>query len=132
SVSRLIEGVSFDKKLSAIRTESDRSIQFPALPARPALCNAAKTSLSLKSPVTSKDFAPLVAVWALTPETAFTASSTDSTHLPQHRCTPLTCRDFTFLPFAPVWSSSLILASLLLPKYPPATNASAAFCSVPV
>lgn len=63
---------------------------FPTRPVSPSFCNAVKTSLSLKSPVTVNDLAPLAAVLAFTPATEPSESFTAVTHLAQQRCTPST------------------------------------------
>ena len=68
-------------------------VYLPALPESPALFKAAKTSFPLKSPVTSKDSAPLAAVFPFTPATLVNASFTLVTHLLQQRCTPVTLSD---------------------------------------
>ena len=69
------------------RFESCRSrrAQLATLPVRPAFWRAAKTSLSLNSPVTSKLFAFFTAVCSFTPSTVLRALSTAVTHLPQQR-----------------------------------------------
>src|SRR5262249_17479467 len=103
-----------------------------ACPVSPAFCNAANTSLSLNSPVTSKDFAPFVAVLPVTPLTPPSAVLTAFTHLAQHRCTPSICCVLAFWSVAPVRAFILIEESLLLPKYPAAISSSAAFCTVAV
>src|SRR5690348_329665 len=73
-----------------------KTIYLPTLPVRPAFCRAAKTSCSLKSPLTVNDLTPLAAVLPVTPATEPSAVFTDFTHLPQHRCTPSTCNDLSF------------------------------------
>src|SRR5882757_619679 len=90
-------------------------LYFPAWPVNPFFCNAVNTSLSLKSPLTVKDFAPLVAVFPVTPFTSPSAVFTALTHLPQQRCTFSTSKDFTLLSLAPVSALNLIVESLLFP-----------------
>ena len=58
---------------------------FATWPVKPTLFNADTTPFGLKSPVTSKDSAPLVAVLAFTPSTLDSVSFTAVTHLVQQR-----------------------------------------------
>lgn len=52
------------------RADVTRADYWPALPVKPIFCNAAKTSASLKSPVTVKDLAFFTALLVVTPGTS--------------------------------------------------------------
>src|SRR5579884_2134722 len=101
-------------KSSNLQSSSKAERAYSALPVKPAFCNAFITSNALKSPVTSNESAPLVAVLPVTPGTDLSALSTALTHLAQQRCTPLMVIFSTFASFAPDEASSL--TSLLSPK----------------
>jgi len=71
-----------DEPAARVNTKQNYCVTCPV---RPFFCKAAITSFSLKSPVTSKEVAPLVAVLPVTPETPLSALFTALTQDGQHR-----------------------------------------------